>query len=133
MDIIEMARDLGRLIQKDERYLRLQLARANSDDDEVLQDMIGRFNLKRLDLNKEMKKDERDEEKTAALDAELKEIYAAVMSNPNMVEYNKAKKDIDEVLRHVNTIITLSAEGEDPDTADIGGCGSGCSSCKGCH
>ena len=133
MDIISMARELGKAVQNDERFIRLQMARTNNDDDEALQTLIGEFNLKRMSMNAEMSKEDKSEEKAAAFDAELKELYAAIMSNPNMTEYTAAQQEIESVLKHINTIITLSANGEDPDTVELSACGEGCSSCSGCH
>lgn len=36
MDIIQLTRDLGKEIQKDERYLNMQLAKQNSDEDKEI-------------------------------------------------------------------------------------------------
>ncbi|HBN79812.1 MAG TPA: YlbF family regulator, partial [Ruminococcaceae bacterium] len=44
MDVISLARELGREIQKDERYLAFQAAKKNSDDDKELQSKIADFN-----------------------------------------------------------------------------------------
>lgn len=44
MDIIEMARDLGRALQADEKYQRYVNATLENDKDQVLQDLIGKFN-----------------------------------------------------------------------------------------
>ena len=38
MDIIEQARELGRQIQKDDRYLKVQIAQQNIDHEKQLQD-----------------------------------------------------------------------------------------------
>ena len=43
-----MARELGKAIQEDDRYLALRLATQSNDEDQALQDMIGEFNLKRV-------------------------------------------------------------------------------------
>ena len=51
MDVIATARQLGKAIQQDERYLRLMVAQQMNDSDEELQSLIGKFNLKRIDLN----------------------------------------------------------------------------------
>ena len=112
MDMIAMARELGKTIQQDERYLALQIARQNSDNDEALQDMIGEFNLKRMAINNEAGKENRDESKLQELNAELRHVYAEIMKNPNMTAYNQAKEAFDAVLKRVNAIIALSAEGE---------------------
>ena len=57
MDIIEQARELGRQIQKDDRYLKVQIAQQNSDNDKELQALIGEFNLKRMNINTEAQKE----------------------------------------------------------------------------
>lgn len=46
MDIIELAREIGRELQKDERYLNMRTVSAQCDKDEELQELIGEFNLK---------------------------------------------------------------------------------------
>ena len=63
MDVIELARELGKAIQQDERFLAMQIARQNSDNDDELQQLIGEFNLKRMAINNEAAKDDRDEAK----------------------------------------------------------------------
>ncbi|MDD5952813.1 MAG: YlbF family regulator [Oscillospiraceae bacterium] len=135
MDMIQMARELGKAIQQDERYIRLQKAKADSDNDQHLQELIGEFNLKRLAINNEAVKDDRSEDKLRELNTELRHIYGEIMRNENMTAYNEAKEALDAVLKRVNAIIALSAEGEDPETADLdeSSCGGSCSSCAGCH
>ena len=135
MDIIEMARALGKEIQKDERYLAMQVARQNSDADKELQEMIGDFNLKRMAINNEASKPEHDDAKIQQLNTELRASYVNIMKNKNMAAYQVAKGELDQLMERVNAIISLSAEGEDPDTADYEphACGGDCGSCGGCH
>lgn len=135
MDMIELARELGRQLQKDERYLAFNAARVASDEDEELQNLIGEFNLKRMAINNEAQKEERDEEKIQKLNYELREAYTNVMKNENMVKYNETKQALDECVQRVLTIITLCADGENPDTADYdpSACTHDCSTCGGCH
>lgn len=128
-----MAREIGIAIQKDERYMQHQIACANNDADETLQEKIGEFNLKRLALEEEAKKPEQDQAKMAGINDELKRIYDEVMRNPNMAEYNKAKENMDQLLSHINTILIGAANGEDPYKIQVSSCGSGCASCSGCH
>lgn len=135
MDIIKSTRELGKLLQQDERYINYHSAREKNDNDETLQRLIGDFNLKRLDLNTEMSKVDRNSERLTALDNEIKELHAQIMSNENMVAFNNAKNAMDEMLSQINNIITMSANGEDPETcpANPANCSGGCSSCSGCH
>ncbi len=135
MDTISMARELGKLIQQDERYNAYQTARKNSDNDEVLQKLIADFETKRYELNMEMTKTDKDADKLKELDSNIKSIYTEIMNNPNMVELNKAKNAMDGMLSEINNIITASANGEDPETcpSQPSGCTGSCSSCGGCH
>jgi cell fate (sporulation/competence/biofilm development) regulator YlbF (YheA/YmcA/DUF963 family) len=135
MDIIEQARAIGKAIQQDERYLKTQLALQAADEDKDLQNLIGQYNLKRMSIQNEMQNSERDDEKLKAYQAELNGLYEVIMKNQHMAAYNEAKKDFDLLLRRVDAIISQSANGEDPDTADYheSSCSGNCGSCGGCH
>lgn len=134
MDIIKMTRELGKLIQQDERYIAYNKAKDANDEDKELQQLIGEFNMKRIELNTEMSKDEKDSEKLKELDEQIKALYAKVMENKNMSAFNDAKTAMDNMLSEINTIITMCANGEDPETCSAQhSCGGSCSSCGGCH
>lgn len=134
MDIIDLTRKLGKLIQEDERYIKLQITQQNSDNDAELQKLIGDFNLKRMNVNTEASKDERDENKIQKLNDELRELYSEIMQNATMIAYNEAKQEFDVLLNRINAIIIQSAQGEDPETADYQeSCSGSCSSCSGCN
>lgn len=60
MDVIAMARQLGKALQQDEGYLRLMVAQQQNDADETLQALIGKFNLARINLNTELNKTDKD-------------------------------------------------------------------------
>lgn len=135
MDIIGLTREIGKEIQKDERYLKMRIALQAADEDDKLQDLIGQYNLKRMSLQNELQKQDRDEDKVKTFQQELNGLYASVMKNPSMAAYNEAKQDFDLLMRRVNAILSQSAEGGDPETADYteSSCGGNCSSCAGCH
>ena len=71
MDVIAMARELGAALQQCDEYTAYNVAKSAADGDEVLQEMIGEFNLKKLSLSTEVQKEEKDQEKLAALNARL--------------------------------------------------------------
>ena len=134
MDMLDAARQLGKAIQQDERYLAFVAAREANDADEALQALIGQFNLLKMQVDEAMDKEPRDEEKIAALNAELRKAYAAIFLNENMKAYQTAKADLDEAVRRVNGLIDLCLAGEDPDTCQPAeGCTGSCSTCGGCH
>ena len=135
MDIITQARELGKAIQKEESFINLQAVQKKADADTELQALIGEFNLKRMAINNEASKKERDQEKLAQLNTEMREAYAKIMSNENMVAYNDSKEAFDMVANRVMAIIQQSCEGADPETADFtqSSCSGSCSTCGGCH
>lgn len=134
MKLIEMAREMGKEIQNMSEYKRLMAAKEANDNDKELQDGIGKFNLKRLEMNNEMQKPERDDAKLQALNEELQKIYTEVMGNASMMEFNIAKQEMDEIMQQVNAILTMCVNGEDPETCEIPtGCSGSCSTCGGCH
>lgn len=135
MDIIEMARNIGREIQKDSRYTNMQSAVEKTNADAALQDLIGKFNLKRMSIEEEAKKTEHDNDKMQAYQNEMNAVYDKIMKNENMIAYSAANSELEKLLQRVNAIIVQSANGADPDTADYtaSSCGGNCSSCGGCH
>jgi cell fate (sporulation/competence/biofilm development) regulator YlbF (YheA/YmcA/DUF963 family) len=135
MTIIELAREMGKEIQKTEAYKNLYAAQDANDKDEVLQDQIGQFNMKRIELNTAMSAETKDNEKINACNEELKAIYAEIMQNPNMIAFNTAKNELDSMMNQITTILMKSVNGEDPETCEAveHSCGGSCSSCSGCH
>ena len=56
------------------------------------------------------------------------------MANENMKQFTVAKDGMDEMLSQINMIITMSANGEDPETCSAeASCSGDCCSCGGCH
>ncbi len=134
MDIIEMTRKLGVEIQKQEVFKTYIKAKAANDADKQLQDDIGKFNLIRMSLDKELSSEEQNGEKVKELNGQLKDIYTKIMGSESMMNYNIAKQELDALVNQINAIITLTVNGEDPMTCDISsGCTGSCSSCSGCH
>lgn len=134
MDVIEVTRQLGHAIQKDERFVRYAKARLANDADVDLQNAIGEFNIKRMELEKAVSEDDKDEVLVKKLNEELRESYGNIMANPAMVEYNTAKAMLDQMVNEINVIISKCLDGEDPDTCEASeGCTGSCATCGGCH
>ena len=134
MDAIEMFKRAAAALQTDERYLALDAARRANDENQELQDMIGEFNLARMDLNNEISKDERDEARVAELNAKVNSLYSQIMASEGMVAYNEAKARAEAMIGHIDAIINTAMNGGDPMLVDEpqGGCTGSCSTCGGC-
>lgn len=139
MTVIEAARALGKVVQADERYVEYVRAKKANDEDAELQNLIGEFNLVRQNLALESDKeaDKVDNERVKELTAKMHSAYNAVMTNENMALFTMAKQGMDKLMSEINTILTYSVEGEDPETCpseppqaacsgNCGTCGGGC-------
>lgn len=134
MDVIKTARELGKAIQQDERFIRFAKAKLANDNDADLQNAIGKFNIKRMELEKSTSEENKNEENIKTLNEELRTIYGEIMSSAPMVEYNTAKALLDQMMNEVNIVISKSLDGEDPETLDIeNACTRSCATCGGCH
>lgn len=133
-DVIAIARQLGHAIQETNEYNTILNAKNAADADEGLQSLITEFNIKRVAINAEACKSDRDEETLRKLNEEMRSAYSDIMNNENMKAYNDAKQAFDKVLQRVLAIVQQSADGEDPDTTDFSeDCTHDCSTCGGCH
>ena len=134
MDIIELTRELGKKLQKEDIYLKYQLAKQAADEDEELQKMITEYGLKREEISEATSKSEseQDPERIQKLNREMRKVYAKIMTNERMINYNDTKDEFDVLMKRITTIIQESSEGEDPETADYIPCTGNCSACGGC-
>lgn len=133
MDTVALARELGRAIQNEEVYKKLHKVQAEADADEKLQELISTFNLKRVAINVESQKADKDQDKLTALNKEMREAYSDIMSNENMIAYNEAKQELEALTNQVNFIIQQSIDGADPDAVEYdASCTGNCGTCGGC-
>ncbi len=137
MDLIAKARELGAMLQQDERYVALMEAQKASEADEGLNELIAKIQLIQMSFQHEAAKEDRNEQKLEAYDKEFGEIYAQIMANENMKAFETAKAEIDKLMNYINGIFALCLQGQDPATCDPEAehhdCGGECSSCSGCH
>lgn len=134
MDIMEMTRELGRAIQNDDRYIAYNLAKQVNDEDKELNEDIDRFSGLRSELTKAMSAEDKNTDLIKQLDEDIKSTYQKIMSNKNMIVFQGAQKALEDLVTNINHIITMCANGEDPDTCQPStGCTGSCSTCGGCH
>lgn len=133
MDIIELTRKLGAAIQNSEEYKNFMAVKEKNDNDAMLQEQIGDFNLLKMQLDAEREKEERDEEKLLELNEELVKLYNTIMSGEAMTEYNKAFGEYKALTDKISNILLMCENGEDPETCEPSACSGNCASCGGCH
>ena len=136
MDVIAKARELGALLQQDERYVALMNAQKANEDDKELNELIARIQLVQMSFQHEASKEDKNQQKLEAYDKEFGEIYTKIMANPNMQAFEAARSEIDKLMNYINGIFALCLQGQDPATCEPQqqhDCGGECSSCSGCH
>ena len=135
-DAIALFKEAAAQMQREEAYQALMGTLKRNDEDEALQSLIGDFNLARIDLNAELSKSEdKDQEKIAALNTKVGQLYNDIMANESMIAYNEAKAEVEQMVEYINAIINTAVNGGDPMTVEQpqAGCSGSCSSCAGCH
>ena len=135
MDCIDLFKRAAMALQTDPRYVILDQARKANDKDEELQNLIGEFNLARMDLNNEIGKNERDDARIAELNEKVNSLYGQIMGNEGMVAYNEAKRECENLVNYIDAIINTAMNGGDPMTVQepSASCTGSCSTCGGCH
>lgn len=136
MDVLNAARELAKALQESEAYLVMSKAREENDKNIELQEKISNFNLKKIALNRETAKEERNSDKISTLDREIREAYQEIMNDSNMKAYSEAKSKVDELMKKIEFVLGMALNGADPETIEIPestGCSGNCSSCAGCH
>lgn len=137
MDVIAKARELGKVIQEDSRYLAFMEAKKKNDEDIELNGMIGKLNLLQMSYQNESAKETPNQEKLDQWDADFRDLYGSIMLNENMRRFEEKKQELDDLMNYLIQILSLCVNGEDPDTCepqpeDEGACTGSCSTCGGC-
>lgn len=133
MDIMEMTRELGKALQQDDRYIAYNLAKQVNDEDKELNADVEKFSDLRLQLTNAMSAEDKDTELIKQLDEDIKSTYKKIMSNKNMIVFQAAQKALEDLVSNINQIISMCANGEDPETCQpSSGCSGSCATCGGC-
>ena len=136
MSIESALRELGKEIQKDERFIALQAAAKVNDADENLQQQMQEMHLISLKYQQEAGKgEEADSAKIEDLQKQYSALYEEIMKNENMEAYSAAASQMEEMAQYISKMIGLFFDGQDPETCEIPdeSCTHNCSTCGGCH
>lgn len=139
MDIIKLTRELGAAIQQDERYLNFTKARETNENDKELMDLLGRIQLLQINFQQESGKEDADPAKLEEYNKEFEVLYGQFTANENVIAFEEARKEVDDMMNYIMNILSLCVNGADPMTCEPQEhnhdheCGGECSSCSGCH
>ena len=135
MDAITLFREAAKALQSDPRYLALDAARKANDADAELQAMIAEFGRLNNEYQEVSLGDTADQARALAIQTELNDLYAKVMANETMQNYNRAQQEAEQLIGFIDRIVTEAMNGGDPMSVqeNPGGCSGCCSGCSGCH
>ena len=138
MNVIELTRQLGAAIQKDERYLAFAAGKEANEKDEALNALMGEIQMIQMNYQMEASKETPDSAKMQEFEAEFNAKYEAFMANENMQKYDEARAQVDSMMNYIMQILGLCVNGADPATCEPEeqhehSCDGSCSSCSGCH
>lgn len=125
MDIFEKTRELGEMIQESEEMKRMKLAENVQAEDQEAQELFGEFNLKRMNLAKDMQEGKISQEEAVAKNNEA--FNEMVEKSAAIKDYIDAKREFDQMISKINGILNYYITGVDPS------CTHDCSTCSGCH
>lgn len=114
----KLTRELGKAIQQDERYLAMEKAIENNNQDKELNEQMAQIQHIQNAYQDESAKENPDNGLLESYDKQFRAVYEKIMSNPNMKAYEKARSDVDELMTYLTGILALCVGGEDPDTCD---------------
>lgn len=126
MDIIEKAKELGRLIAESEEMEQFKRAEADFEGDEAAQKLYNEFRMLQIEVvhaSKEMKSQEEIDAKKDKLMEKQKEVEV----NEIIKGYFVSKHGVDQLVQTVNNVMIHSISGEEAcDDDKCASCGGGC-------
>ena len=129
MDILEMAKQLGKAIEESKEFENLRKAEDIQANDEKAQQLIGEYNLARMNIMQKAQGENLTQEDYDKIRTELADEFDKLMCYDVIKNFIEAKESFDSMYEQVRNIIDFYANGE----KQTGGCSGSCSSCSGCH
>ncbi len=125
MTITEKAHELGKMIASSPEAKALAKAEEAQGADEKAGELLKEFNLKRMNLVRDMQNEKITREEATKVNNEA---FAEMLEKSETIKnFVEAKKDFDTLVGEINGIINFYITGEDPN------CTHDCSTCSGCH
>ena len=124
-EILDKTRELGMLIQASEQMKNAKNAEILQANDEQAQELMKEYNLKRLNLARDMQSGKISREDAVKQNNDA--FDEIVEKSDSIKKYIEAKKEFDTLVNQVNQILNFYITGQDPN------CTHDCSTCGGCH
>ena len=120
MSIESALRELGKEIQKDERFIALQAAAKVNDADENLQQQMQEMQLISLKYQQEAEKgEEASQERIQKFQEDYQKLYTEIMAGENMQNYSSAASEMEKMAQYISGMIGLFFDGQDAETCEL--------------
>ena len=120
MSIESALRELGKEIQKDERFIALQAAAKVNDADENLQQQMQEMQLISLKYQQEAEKgEEASQERIQKFQEDYQKLYTEIMAGENMQNYSSAASEMEKMAQYISGMIGLFFDGKDEETCGL--------------
>lgn len=123
--IFEKAHELGEMIKESSEMKAMDAAEEVQKNDETAQTLLQEFNLKRMNLARDMQAGKIQQAEAIIKNNEA--FSEMVKKSKTISDYVEAKKAFDNLVQEVNKILNYYITGQDPN------CTHDCSTCGGCH
>ncbi len=125
MTITEQTHELGKLIKESEEMAAYKAAEEAQMNDEEAKKLLQEFNLKRMNLARDMQEGKISQEEAVKKNSEA---FDEMLSKSEIISnFIEAKKQFDAVISEINGILNFYITGQEP------GCTHDCGTCGGCH
>ncbi len=126
--ILEKAKELGKMIASSEQFEALKSAEEAQLNDPDANLLMSQFTKKQDELSKKMANPSLSKEEFEAIKQEAQDEFKKICENKNIKAYLEANRAFAMLVEQVNTIIGYFVKG-----GDEKGCSGNCSSCSSCH
>ena len=126
MTIFELASELGKAINRDERMIRMENAKKAYDESEKISKLMMEYGIQQQALTTMGDSEQIDTDALTRIQDRIDEIYAEITTDSVFKELDEAQAVVNELMQSVNNTIMYHATGSTP-------CSHDCSSCSGCH
>lgn len=125
MTITEKAHELGKLIKESAEMAAYKAAEEKQQNDAEAAELMKEFNLKRMNLARDMQEGKISQEEAVKKNNEAFEEMVA--KSETIAKFIETKKDFDAVISEINGILNFYITGQEP------GCTHDCATCGGCR
>lgn len=128
MEVLEQAKLLGKAIVESDIFITFKNAEAAYQNDAEAQELTQQYQKKREELAKKISKEDATPQELLDVRRQINAEFEALNTNDVIRKYVSTKRQLDDMLAKVDSVIRFEVTGEEQQS----GCSGSCGSCGGC-